>query len=84
MIKNDNGTYSLYNRLSGYALDVKGGQPSEGCTVAQYYYNGSGSQQWNLIKSARLAGDVNDDGKVELTDVILFKQSIAGWKVTLK
>ena len=34
-------------------------------------------------QTARIAGDANDDGKVNIADVIRIQQSLAGWKVTV-
>ena len=80
--KSASGTYFIYNKMGGFLLDVKGGQPSEGCEVAQYHYNGSGSQQWNLIRT-ELAGDANEDGTVSVKDVTLLSQYLAKWNVKL-
>ena len=80
--KSSSGTYFIYNKLSGFLIDVKGGQPSEGGDVAQYHYNGSGSQQWNLIRSS-LAGDADDNMTVDVSDALLIQQYIAGWDVKI-
>ncbi len=80
--KSSSGTYFIYNKLSGFLLDVKGGQPSEGGDVAQYHYNGSGSQQWDLIRTS-LAGDADDNMTVDVSDALLIQQYIAGWDVKI-
>ena len=43
-----------------------------------------GLQNGGVIVSSHLPGDVNDDGKVNVKDLIRLQQYIAGWNVTVR
>ena len=51
--------------------------------VAYPEYLNSIKKAYPVNVSKRLAGDVNDDGKVDISDVTVLKQSIAGWNVKI-
>ena len=74
--------------------DVQGEEPlcvnentsvkvNNGVAAKYVGYNGNGALFSVTFTAARKAGDINGNDKVDLTDVILFKQFIAGWKVTI-
>ena len=82
----------IENYAFGYCYDEDhqrakvAGFTIEGCkgTAAEKYAKDNGFTFIALDDdNDRTPGDVNDDGKVDLTDVITLKQSVAGWKVKI-
>ncbi len=73
--KNSDGTYTLFNQLSGYPLDAAGGVANNGVICQQFMYNGTSAQKWTFEKvsdntTAFLKGDINSDGKVDTKDAM--------------
>ena len=46
---NDDGTYTLISKMSGYCLDLSGGICEKGKNISQYLYNGTAAQKWYFI-----------------------------------
>lgn len=75
-IKNSDGTYTFVNQANGYALTVE-----DNYNITARIRDGSDSQKWYLRKVGRIPGDANEDGDVNINDVLMIQQFIAQWKV---
>ena len=82
-------TYTLY--VNGSSVSTATVSEGNGQTSSQPGMPGQQGQQGeeppepptDEQQTARIAGDANDDGKVNIADVIRMQQSLAGWKVTV-
>ena len=51
--------YRIYNKTSGKALDVKGGNAMNGAIIQLYQSNGGANQQWKLIDRGAGTGSLS-------------------------
>ena len=74
----ENGLCYIINKMSGYYLDVNGGNPKAGSNVQVYPYNGTSAQKWNPIR-------VIQEDMVTVEDVVIAnKDSAVIPRITVK
>ena len=84
--KNADGSYSILTKITDgkSALDVSGGSKDTGANVQQYAYKGSNNQKWfveiaqNSGDILAVRGDVNGDGRFDISDAVLLQKWLMG------
>ena len=81
----EGGSYTLYvNGTEVSTAAVTAGNGTQGGNTPPAPPSGEeGGDTPPAPPSGRLTGDVNGDGSVTLADVVLLKQHLAGWNVTI-
>ena len=81
IVKDGSNNYRLVSKLSGYSLDLAGMKTDNGSNVQSHPYNTSNAQKWSFEKVIeKMLGDVNIDGKINVTDVSKTAAHVKGIK----
>ena len=70
-IKNSDGTYTFVNQANGYALTIE-----DNYNITARIRDGSDAQKWNIISKNRKKGDINNNGKIDASDLLQVKSHI--------
>lgn len=83
VIYNKNGTYSFINKLNGYALTAD--STKNEANICVHPYTGALNQQWLIgeTQTVHTPGDADGNGLVDIRDVLMMQQYIAGWDVQI-
>ena len=86
--KNDDGSYTVFTKISGDAscVEVTGKSTETGCNIQQWTANGGNNQKWILEKVNENtqpdvnnpAGDINLDGEVNVADAVKLQRYLLG------
>ena len=84
------GEYYLRPKCSDKVLDVKNGVNSVGAELQLYDLNYSAAQKFaiytvdpSVVEPECLSGDTNNDGTVNMKDIVLLQQHLNNWDVEL-
>lgn len=84
-IKQDDGSYVIATKVTrdASAVEVKDALTTSGANVQQWERNGHACQTWFMEKAvhsaeAAVSGDINNDGCINIFDVMLLKRMLGG------